>query len=314
VNSQMTSEVSNIDILKSISDATVDVISRVSPSVVSIRAGMGGGTGIVWSEDGYIVTANHVVHRAHSVKVGLGDGSQVDGKVVGRDPYSDVALLKIEAESLKPVAVGDSENINVGELVIALANPFNSRPAATSGIVTGVRSPMRGMQEMSIQNVIITDARLNPGYSGGPLIDATGTMIGMNTAIAWRRGIAIPVNAIKTSVERLMKGGEVKRAYLGVFMAPIPVPKEVAESTKMEQERGVMVLRVEPESPAKKAGIAFGDIVVRFNDNAVMDVSDLPRLLIEDLIGKKTKIVVLRGEKLVELTVTPTSAKEEESE
>jgi S1-C subfamily serine protease len=310
----MTSEVSNIDILKSISDATVDVISRVSPSVVSIQAGMGGGTGIVWSEEGYIVTANHVVHRARSVKVGLGDGSQVDGKVVGRDPYSDVALLKIEAESLKPIVIGDSENINVGELVIALANPFNGRPAATSGIVTGVRSPMRGMQEMSIQNVIITDARLNPGYSGGPLIDATGTMIGMNTAIAWRRGIAIPVDAIKTAVERLMKGGEVKRAYLGVFMAPIPVPKEVAESTKMAQERGVMILRVEPESPAKKAGIAFGDIVVRFNDKTVTDVSDLPRLLTEDLIGKKTKIVVLRGEKLVELTITPTSAKEEESE
>jgi S1-C subfamily serine protease len=275
---------------------------------------MGGGTGVIWSQDGYIVTADHVIHRAHNVRVGLGDGSQVEGKVVGRDPYSDVALLKIEVDSLKPVELSDSEKINVGELVIALANPFNGRPAATSGIVTGVRSPMRGMQGISIDNVVITDARLNPGYSGGPLIDATGSMIGMNTAIAWHRGIAIPVNTVKTAVERLMKGGEVKRAYLGVFMAPIPVPKEVGESTKIMQERGVMVLRVEPESPARKAGVAFGDIVVRFNDKPVTDVSDLPRLLTEDLIGKKTKIGVLRGEKLVELTITPTSAKEEETE
>jgi S1-C subfamily serine protease len=314
VKNKMTSEISSVDILKTISDATVDIIARTSPSVVSIQAGMGGGTGVVWSQDGYIVTANHVVHRARSVRVGFGDGSQVEAKVVGRDPYSDIALLKVEGDSLKPVEVGDSEKINVGELVIALANPFNGRPAATSGIVTGVRSPMRGMQGVSIENVIITDARLNPGYSGGPLIDATGTMIGMNAAIAWHRGIAIPVSTVKTVVERLMKGGEVKRAYMGVFMAPIPVPREVAEAAKITQERAVMVLRVEPDSPAKKAGIAFGDIVVRFNDKPVVDVSDLPRLLTEDLIGKKTKIALLRGEKLVELTITPTSAKEEESE
>jgi serine protease Do len=139
-------------------------------------------------------------------------------------------------------------------------------------------------------------------------------MIGMNAAIAWHRGIAIPVSTVKMVVERLMKGGEVKRAYMGVFMAPIPVPREVAESAKITQERAVVVLKVEPDSPAKEAGIAFGDIVVRFNDKTVQDVSDLPRLLTEDLIGKKTKVAILRGEKLLELTITPASAKEEESE
>jgi serine protease Do len=139
-------------------------------------------------------------------------------------------------------------------------------------------------------------------------------MIGMNAAIAWHRGIAIPASTVKMVVERLMKGGEVKRAYLGVFMAPIPVPSEVAESTKIEQERGVVVLKVESGSPAKKAGIAFGDIIVRFNDKPIVSVSDLPRLLTEDLIGKKIKIGVLRAEKLVELTIAPTSAKEEESD
>jgi S1-C subfamily serine protease len=310
----MTSEISTVDILKSISDATVDVISKVSPSVVSIQSGMGGGTGVVWSSDGYIVTANHVVHRVRSVKVGLGDGNQVEANVVGRDPYSDVALLKIEGEALKPIELGDSEKINVGELVIALANPFNRQPGATSGIVTGVRSPMGGIQGMSIENVIVTDARLNPGYSGGPLIDATGKMIGMNAAIAWHRGIAIPAGVVKMVVERLMEGGEVKRAYLGVFMAPIPVPSEVAESTKIDQERGVVVLKVESGSPAKKAGVAFGDVIVRFNDKPVTNVSDLPRLLTEDIIGKKVKIGVLRGEKLVDLSITPTSAENEESD
>ncbi len=310
----MTSEVSTFDILKSVSDATVDVIAKVSPSVVSIRSGMDGGTGVIWSADGYIVTCNHVLHGARNLKIGLGDGNQVDAKVVGRDPYSDIALIKIEGDSFKPIELGDSEKINVGELVIALANPFNGQPVATSGIVTGVRSPMRGMQGMDIENVIVTDARLNPGYSGGPLIDAMGRMIGMNAAIAWHRGIAIPASTVKMVVERLMKGGEVKRAYLGVFMSPIPVPSEVVESTKIGQDRGVMVLRVEPGSPAKKAGIAFGDIIVRFNDKRVTDVSDLPRLLTEDVIDKKIKIGLLRGEKLVELTISPTSAQSEESE
>lgn len=310
----MSNMTSSFEVLKSLSEATVDVVARTSPSVVSVHSGMGGGTGIVWSPDGYILTCNHVVHRARSVKVGLRDGSEVDAKVVGRDPYSDIALLKVEGNGFTPIELADSEKTNVGEFVLALANPFNRQPAATSGIVTSARSTLRGMHRMNMENVILTDARLNPGYSGGPLIDASGKMIGLNTAFAWSRGIAIPISTVKTVVERLMKGGEVRRAYLGVVMNTVPIPRQVVEDTKINQESGLMILQVEPGSPAKKAGAAFGDVIVRLNDKPASDTSDATRILTEEVIGKKIKVAVLRGEKLTELTVTPSTARVEDDD
>jgi S1-C subfamily serine protease len=309
----MSNLTSSFEILRSLSDATVDMISKVSPSVVSIHSGMGGGSGVVWSSKGYIVTCNHVVHRVRRMRIGLGDGNQVDAKVVGRDPYTDIALLKIEEDALTPIDLGNSDEIKVGEFVLALANPFSRRPSATSGIVTSVNASLRGMREMNMENAIVTDARLNPGYSGGPLIDSSGTMIGMNAAFAWGRGIAIPISTVKKVVDRLMKGGEVKRAYLGVLMNAIPVPSEVAEETKIDQDRGLMVLNVEPDSPAKKAGIAFGDVIVRIDSKPIRDIPDLTQMLTEEAIGRKTKIGVLRGEKLVELTVSPVAARTEEN-
>nr|MDO8133850.1 PDZ domain-containing protein [Candidatus Njordarchaeum guaymaensis] len=161
---------------------------------------------------------------------------------------------------------------------------------------------------------IITDARLNPGYSGGPLIDPSGKMIGLNAAFAWSRGIAIPTSTVKTVVERLMRGGEVKKAYLGILMSTIPIPRQVAEDTNMNQDSGLMILQVEPGSPAKKAGAGFGDVIVRLNDKPVSDMSDVTRLLTEEVIGKKIRITVLRGEKLMELTVTPSAARVEEND
>jgi S1-C subfamily serine protease len=310
----MNNMTSSLDILKTFSDATVELIGSVSPSVVSVSLGMGGGTGVVWSSDGYIVTCNHVVGRSRKTKVGLGNGNDFDAKLVGRDPYSDVALLKIEAEGLKHIELGDSEKISVGEFVIALANPFNRQPAATSGMVTNVRTTLRGMRGMNMENVIVTDAKLNPGYSGGPVVDASGKMIGINAAFAWGRGIAIPISTVKDVVERLMKGGTVKRAYLGVLSNTFQIPQEVAQEAKLEQDSGVMILSVEQGSPARKAGLAFADIIVRFNDKPVTNVYDLPRALTEDVVGKKSKISVLRGEKLVELTATPTEAKAAESD
>jgi len=310
----MNNVTSSSEILKSLSDATVGVVAKASPSVVSIHSGMSGGTGVIWSTDGYIVTCNHVVHRMRSVKVGLGDGRQVDAKVVGRDPYSDIALLKIESNGFTPIEQADSEEIKVGEFVLALANPFNRQPAATSGIITNVRSTLRGMHGMNMENVIITDARLNPGYSGGPLIDPSGKMIGLNAAFAWSRGIAIPTSTVITVVERLMRGGEVKKAYLGILMSTIPIPRQVAEDTKMNQDSGLMILQVEPGSPAKKAGAGFGDVIVRLNDKPVSDMSDVTRLLTEEVIGKKIRITVLRGERLMELTVTPSAARVEQND
>jgi S1-C subfamily serine protease len=165
-----------------------------------------------------------------------------------------------------------------------------------------------------MENAIATDAKLNPGFSGGPLVDATGKVIGMNVAYVWSRGIAIPINKIKTITDRLMQGGQIKRGYLGIVSNTVMIPQELTEQTGIEQETGVMIFSVEQGSPAKKAGLTMGDVIVKFNNKPVTDFYDLPRLLADDVTGKETKIAILRGEKLMTLTITPTAAEEENDE
>lgn len=304
----MSKTVVPLEILKSLSDATAEVIGKVSPSVVTVDCGMGRGSGIVWSPDGYIVTCNHVVHGHSVVKVGLRGDRMVEAQVIGQDPYSDVALLKIEGQGLPPVEPGDSGNLNVGQFVIALANPFNRKPSATTGIVTSVGGSIRSWRGMTIEDVVVTDARLSPGYSGGPLIDVSGKMVGLSAAYVWSRGIAIPVNSVKKIVDGLVHGGRVRRGYLGIISNTIPLPEEIAMQTEISQDRGVLVLSVEADSPAKRAGLALGDVIIRFDEKPVTDVNELPRLLTEEVVGKKAKLVILRAEKMTELTITPKAA------
>lgn len=165
-----------------------------------------------------------------------------------------------------------------------------------------------------MENVIATDAKLNPGFSGGPLVDASGKMIGLNTAYVWSRGIAIPINKVKNIADLLMSGGKIKRAYLGIISNTVPIPQETAKQTHISQDAGVMVFSVEPGSPAKKGGLAMGDVIVKFNDQSVANFYDLPQLLTENLAGKKTKLSILRGEKLMELTVIPSLVESEDDE
>jgi serine protease Do len=203
-----------LEVLKSISDATSMLISKTAKSVVSVKAQMSRGTGVVVSKDGYIVTCNHVLAGCNSVKVGQGEKS-FNSKIVGTDPYNDIALLKADGE-WTPIEMGDSEKLSVGQYVFALANPFNrQQPTATTGIVTNANSTIRGWRATQLENVIATDAQLNPGFSGGPLIDVDGKIIGINTAYVWQRGIAIPINKVKAISERLMTGKIQERAYLG---------------------------------------------------------------------------------------------------
>jgi S1-C subfamily serine protease len=162
-----------------------------------------------------------------------------------------------------------------------------------------------------MENVIATDAKLNPGFSGGPLIDASGRMIGMNSAYVWSRGIAIPANKVKTITDRLIHGGQLRRAYLGIVSNTVAIPPELAEQAGIEQETGVMVFSVERGSPARQAGLAMGDVIVKFNGKPVADFSDLPAMLTEDVIGKETEIEILREEKLGTLTIMPSEAEEE---
>ena len=303
----MTQMVNPLEVLKSLSEATSILIKKTSESVVSVKAQMSRGTGVVLTKDGYIVTCNHVLQGCNGVKIGQGDKT-FNATIVGTDPYNDLALLKAEKGEFTPIEVGDSEKLSVGQYVVALANPFNrNQPTATSGIVTSVNSTIRGWRgSTQMENVIATDAQLNPGFSGGPLVDADGKIIGINTAYVWQRGIAIPISKVKAVADRLMTGKVAQKGYLGIIANTVAIPEEIAEQAGLEQESGVMIFSVEPGSPARKAGLAMGDVLVKFNDKPVTDFYDLPRLLGEDVIDKETKLTIIRRENLLEVTIVPT--------
>ena len=303
----MTQMVNPLEVLKSLSEATSILIKKTSESVVSVKAQMSRGTGVVLTKDGYIVTCNHVLQGCNGVKIGQGDKT-FNATIVGTDPYNALALLKAEKGEFTPIEVGDSEKLSVGQYVFALANPFNrNQSTATTGIVTSVNSTIRGWRGMTaMENVIATDAQLNPGFSGGPLVDVEGKIIGINTAYVWQRGIAIPINKVKAVADRLMTGKIAQKGYLGIIANTVAIPEEIAEQAGLEQESGVMIFSVETGSPARKAGLAMGDVLVKFNDKPVTDFYDLPRLLSEDVIGKETKLTIIRRESLIETTIFPT--------
>jgi len=302
----MTQLVNPLEVLKSLSEATSTLIKQISESVVSVKAQMSRGTGVVISKDGYIVTCNHVLQGCGAVKIGQGEKT-FNAKIVGTDPYSDLALLKAETGEFTPIHFGDSEKLSVGQYVFALANPFNrNQPTATTGIVTNVNSTIRGWRGMTaMENVIATDAQLNPGFSGGPLVDVEGRIIGINTAYVWQRGIAIPINKVKAVADRLMTGKITQKGYLGIIANTVGIPQEIAEQAGLEQESGVMIFSVEAGSPARKAGLAMGDVLVKFNGKPVTDFYDLPRLLAEDVIDKEVKLTIIRRENLLEITIVP---------
>ena len=304
----MTQLVNPLEVLKSLSDATTALIQKISKSVVSVNSHMSCGTGIILNKEGYIVTCNHVLQGCSTVKIGQGEKSYA-ATIVGTDPYNDIALLKAEQGSFTPIELADSAKLNTGQYVLALANPFNrQQPTATTGIITNADATIRQWRGTAMENVIATDAKLNPGFSGGPLIDVSGKMIGMNTAYVWSRGIAIPANKVKAIADRLINGGKVKRAYLGIVSNTVTIPQELAEQADIDQETGVMIFSVERGSPAREAGLAMGDVIVKFNGKPVIDFYDLPALLTDEVVGKETKITILRGEKLTTLTITPKEA------
>ena len=295
-----------LEVLKSISDATTALIQKLARSIVSVNSRMSRGTGVVLNKDGYILTCNHAIAGCNNVKIGQGQKTY-NAHVVDTDPYNDIALLKTEiALDFQPIELGDSSTLNTGQFVLALANPFNrQQPTATTGIITNPDGTLRGLRGTAMENILVTDAKLNPGFSGGPLVDAQGKLIGINTAYVWSRGIAIPVNKVKNICDRLMSGRVIKKAYLGIIANSVAIPTEIQEETGLNQNSGVMIFSVEPGSPARKAGLAMGDVIVEFDGKTVTNFYDLPRLLEEDVAGKGTKLTIIRREKLLKISVTP---------
>ena len=297
-------------LLQSFSNAVTELADGVSPSVVSVNAGRRGGTGIVWSTDGFVVTANHVVGNSESPTVTLSDGKELGAKILGRDAYTDVALLKVDANGLSPVKHGGADGVKVGQFVMALANAFGSTVSATSGMVTSHRRSMRGFWGVMIEDAVVTDAKLNPGYSGGPLVDVSGNLLGMNVAFFSGRGVAVSAELLRQTVEKLSKDGKVKKGFLGVFVEPVELPDELARSPQVGQGYGLMVRGVEPESAAKEAGVAMGDVILSLGDAKATDEYELHKALDGEGIGKPVTLRILRAEKVAELKVTPREAAE----
>jgi serine protease Do len=263
----------------------------------------GSGSGVIISRDGYILTNNHVVDGAQEVTVTLADQRVYKAKVVGRDPKTDLAVLKIEAKEPLPVAsMGDSDQLKVGDWVLAIGNPFGLSHSVTAGIVS---AKGRVIGAGPYDDFIQTDAPINPGNSGGPLFNMQGEMVGINTAIVSSGqgiGFAIPINIAKPLIPQLERTGEVTRGYLGVSIQSIT--PELAKALKLEDRQGALVAEVVPGGPAARAGIQQGDVIVAFNGKAVKDAHDLPAMAAESPVGQKVTLTVRREGATQQLPIT----------
>ena len=269
------------------------------------RTQRGLGSGFVVNADGYVVTNNHVVDGATEIRVKLADGRELAGRVVGRDPRTDLALLKVEAHGLPTIPLGDSSALKVGEPVMAIGNPFGLEQTVTTGIVSATG---RVIGEGPYDDFIQTDASINPGNSGGPLINARGQVIGINTAIVSRSGgsvgigFAIPVNLAKPVVTQLASAGHVTRGWLGVGIQPLTA--DLAKSFRLTRTDGALVTSVSEGSPAAKAGLKEGDVIVEYDGRPVARAGDLPRTVAETPVGRAVPLKVVRDGKPVTLTAT----------
>ncbi len=302
-------------LLDAYSNAVVSAVERASPSVVHVsvrsagrRRGEGGGSGFVLTPDGFLLTNSHVVQGAAEVRVTLADGSRWPARIVGDDPESDLAVLRVDAPDLVPIPRGDSRALRVGQLVMALGSPYGFQATVTAGIVSALGRSLRTPSGRLVDNVIQTDAALNPGNSGGPLVDHRGAAVGVNTAaVLPGQGVcfAIPLHTAERVAAALIRDGRVRRARIGVGGQSVPVPRALARHHHVAAATGVKVLSVEKGEPADTAGVLRGDVIVGLDGAAVADVDDLQRLLGEAAIGRSLRLSVLRLTEKVDLLVVP---------
>jgi S1-C subfamily serine protease len=317
-------------LLDAYSAAVVGVAERVSPSVVKIEAELaaaprprgpgprgdeppvGSGSGFVFTPDGYILTNSHVVHGAKRLHVNLQDGHRLEASLVGDDPHTDLAVVRVTAPALVPARLGESGALRVGQLVVAIGNPYGFDTTVTAGVVSAIGRSLRSQSGRLIDDVIQTDAALNPGNSGGPLVNSRGEVVGVNTAmIRPAQGICFAV-AMRTAswvVSRLIREGRIRRSYIGVGGQDVPLLRRVVRFFQLPAETGVLVAAVEPDSPAARGGMRDGDIIVRFGEHWVKGIDDLHRLLSEDQVGKPAVFAVLRGRERLALSITPSEAR-----
>jgi S1-C subfamily serine protease len=313
-------QVSDDELLDAYSAAVVHAVEAIGPAVVRVERKRGGGSGVIFTPDGFVLTNSHVVHEAEGFTVTLSDGRATRGDLVGDDPHTDLAVLRIDAGSLPWAGLGDSRRVRVGQMAIAIGNPFGFHHSATAGIVSGVGRSLRAGSGRLMDDIIQTDAALNPGNSGGPLVTSRAEVIGINTAtVLPAQGLcfAVASNTARFVAARLISDGRIRRSYIGVAGQNVPVPRRSGDSQRsfrLQPDRsplsGVLVMSVESGSPASHAGLSGGDIIIDFADAAVTGVDDLHRILTAERIGVPTAMTILRSGSRQQVTVTPEEAKQ----
>ncbi len=298
------------DFLDAYSEAVSGVVERVSPAVVHVsvkqagkdnrgrsRDSEGGGSGVIIAPDGYIVTNCHVVERATEITVITYEGMRCLAQLIGKDAATDLALIRIGASGLPAVMFGDSSRLRAGQVAIAIGSPLGFQRTVTAGVVSALGRSMRSMSGRLIEEVIQTDAALNPGNSGGPLVDSRGRLVGINTAIIqMAQGIcfAIPVNTVRRVVAQLFSQGRVVRGFLGISGQTVPLPTKVIRHYNLQQQAAAQIMTILPDCPARAAGLREGDIIISLGGNTVSGVDDIHRRLDGDTIGKKMAVGYLR--------------------
>jgi len=313
------------DALDAYSRAVITAAEKISPSVVYIEVHQpvrtrrgnapripqetrGSGSGFIFTPDGFILTNSHVVHGAKKIEVTVSDGHKYQADLIGDDMDTDLAVIRINAPNLVPALLGEAKKIRVGQLVIAIGNPYGFQYSVTAGVVSALGRSLRAQSGRLMDDVIQTDAALNPGNSGGPLVNSRGEVIGVNTAmILPAQGIsfATSIDTAKFVASRLIRDGKVSRSYIGLAGQNVPLPRRIVRYYNLPVESGILVVSFEGNSPARKGGVREGDIIIGLDDRPTAGIDDLHKLLSENLIGHKSSLVVIRGTEKLRLEVIP---------
>jgi S1-C subfamily serine protease len=313
------------DVLDAYSRAVITAAEKVSPSVVYIEVEQrisnrspnnprkpqerrGSGSGFIFTPDGFILTNSHVVHGAKKIEVTLADRHRHLADLIGDDPDTDLAVIRINAPNLVPAQLGEAHRIRVGQLVIAIGNPYGFQYSVTAGVVSALGRSLRAQSGRLMDAVIQTDAALNPGNSGGPLVNSRGEVIGVNTAmILPAQGIcfATSIDTAKFVAGRLIRDGKVSRSYIGLAGQNVPLPRRIVRYYNLVVESGIFVISFETDSPARKGGMREGDIIIGFDDRPIAGIDDLHKLLTEERIGRKSLLTLIRGTDKLTIDVMP---------
>jgi S1-C subfamily serine protease len=308
--------------LDAYSQVVTQAVERIAPSVIKIDVTLpargrqpersGSGSGFIFTPDGFALTNSHVVRGASKLAVSLADGRRVAASIAGDDAHTDLAVVRVDAPNLVPALLGDSQSIRPGQIAIAIGNPYGFQATVTAGVISALGRSLPSRSGRLIEDVIQTDAALNPGNSGGPLLNSRGEVIGVNTAIiqaAQGISFAIAINTAKLIAARLIRDGRVRRSYVGIAGQTVPLLTRVVRYFGLSTETAVFVVNVEKGSPAERAGLREGDLIVAFGERPVQAIDDLLRLLTEDRVGVAVPVIVIRGTERLTLWITPAESR-----